>query len=60
MLKSVATRDKFEALYLQVGNFRTQSSDFSKRLVMCNKVTRMDNCLILVVCSPVKGQTQPK
>lgn len=49
MLKSVATGDKFEVLHLQAGNFRTKSSDFSKRLVVCNKVTSMGNCLILVV-----------
>lgn len=59
MLKSVITRDKsgpFEALNLEADYFRTESSDFSNSLVMhvkCNKVAKMNNYLILLVCSPV-------
>lgn len=59
MLKSMATRDRsgpFEALNVEADHFRTESSDFRNSLVThvkCNKVTRMDNCLIRVVCSPL-------
>lgn len=59
MLKSVTTGDKFgpfEVLNLESDHFRTESSDLSNSLVMhvrCNKVAKMNNCVILLVCSAV-------